>query len=139
MNALLSRATLIAYITVLLLFAVLDGIWLGIIAMPWYQDAFAGLLREPFITWPWMVFYLAYCLIVVVLAVCPGRHTSVLSALGRGAMLGAAAYGTYNLTGYSIIAGWPLNMTLVDLAWGTVATALLSTAGRAMINRFGKQ
>lgn len=136
----MSRSTtsrvVVAYITVLVLFAVLDGLWLGVIAMDWYRSAFADLLREPFITWPWLVFYAGYSMVVVSLAICPSRQDSVLAALGRGAMLGAAAYGAYNLTGYSIINGWPLSMMWVDWVWGTVATATLGAGGRWVVNRF---
>lgn len=136
MSTTTTSRSIVAYATVLLLFAVLDGIWLGVIAMDWYRSAFADLLREPFITWPWIVFYLVYSMIVVALAVSPSQHSSVSAALGRGAMLGAAAYGTYNLTGYSIIEGWPLSMMWVDWVWGTVATAMLGAGGRWVVNRF---
>lgn len=127
--------SLYAYLAALLLFAVLDGLWLGLIAMDWYRSAFADLLREPFITWPWVVFYLGYSAIVVALAVCPGRNDSVGVATLRGALLGCAAYGAYNLTGYSIIAGWPLTMMLVDWLWGTLATAVLAAGGRFTLSR----
>ncbi|MEW9797783.1 DUF2177 family protein [Alteromonas sp. CYL-A6] len=125
----MSKRYLKAYLAVLFMFALLDGVWLGVVAMDWYRDAFSTLLRDPFITWPWVVFYLGYSAAVVGLAVNPERQETSLTCLGRGALLGAAAYGTYNLTGYAIISDWPLGMTLVDLAWGTVATALLAVSG----------
>lgn len=121
-------AYLVAYTTVLLTFGVLDGIWLGVIAMPWYQAAFEGLLREPFIMWPWVTFYLLYGLAVVFLAIRPNLNQPKAAALA-GAALGATAYGTYNLTGYSIIADWPLSMSLIDWCWGTVATAVNALTG----------
>ena len=126
-------ALTIAYIAILITFGVLDGLWLGVIAMPWYQSAFEELLREPFITWPWITFYLLYGLAVVYLAVKPNIG-NVKSSFLAGAALGATAYGTYNLTGYSIIEGWPLNMTMIDWTWGTVATAINGFAGAAAAN-----
>ena len=49
---------LLAYVTMLLVFGVLDGVWLGVVANQWYFGSLSGLLRDPFITWPWLVFYI---------------------------------------------------------------------------------
>ena len=119
----------LAYLAVLIAFGVLDGIWLGVIAMPMYVEHFDGILREQFISWPWIVFYLLYCLSVVILAVKPTLDRTVGAAAISGFVLGATAYGTYNLTAYSIVADWPLNMTLIDWLWGSVATCILAAAG----------
>ena len=119
----------LAYLAVLIAFGVLDGIWLGVIAMPMYVEHFDGILREQFISWPWIVFYLLYCLSVVILAVKPTLDRTVGAAAISGFVLGATAYGTYNLTAYSIVAGWPLNMTLIDWLWGSVATCILAATG----------
>ena len=119
----------LAYLAVLIAFGVLDGIWLGVIAMPMYVEHFDGILREQFISWPWIVFYLLYCLSVVILAVKPTLNRSVGAAAISGFVLGAAAYGTYNLTAYSIVADWPLNMTLIDWLWGSLATCILAATG----------
>ncbi len=118
-----------AYIAVLLAFACLDGVWLGVIAMPLYQSAFDTLLRDQFITWPWLAFYLLYCAAVVYLAIRPYAAQNLLSQSLAGIALGATAYGTYNLTCYSIIDGWPLAMTFVDWIWGTTATGIIATSG----------
>ncbi|MBD3585747.1 DUF2177 family protein [Salinimonas sp. HHU 13199] len=122
----------LAYLAVLIAFGVLDGIWLGVIAMPMYVEHFDGILRDQFISWPWIVFYLLYCLSVVILAVKPALHKSVGAAAINGFILGATAYGTYNLTAYSIVADWPLNMTLIDWLWGSVATCILAATGSAV-------
>ena len=123
------KALVGAYIAVLLAFACLDGVWLGVIAMPLYQSAFDTLLRDQFITWPWLAFYLLYGAAVVYLAIRPYASQNLLSQSFAGCVLGAAAYGTYNLTCYSIIDAWPLSMTLIDWLWGTVATGLIATSG----------
>ena len=47
-------------------------------------------------------------------------------SLWRGALLGLVAYGAYDLTNHATIAGWPLSMTVVDIAWGATVTALTS-------------
>lgn len=113
----------------LVAFAIFDGIWLGIVAPSWYAQAMAPLLRENYISWPWLVFYLGYCMSILVLVLTGDSVKSLLVAGIRGAVLGATAYGAYNLTNYSIIAQWPLSITLIDWAWGTTVTALVAIVG----------
>ena len=123
---------LLAYVTMLLVFGVLDGVWLGVVANQWYFGSLSGLLRDPFITWPWLVFYIGYCAAGLYLAGLPARQ-NLARAFLNGAVVGATAYGAYNLTNYSIVADWPLPITLIDWTWGTVATALVSTSGALAI------
>ena len=52
--------------------------------------------------------------------------------------LGLTAYATYNLTTMATLRQWPLQMTLVDMAWGTVASGLAAGAASfAMIKLQG--
>ncbi|MFS1701417.1 DUF2177 family protein [Aestuariibacter sp. GS-14] len=125
---------LLAYGVMLLTFAILDGVWLGVVAKNLYAYSLSGLLRSDLIVWPWIIFYLGYCGAILYLAVIPSRRYR-LTAFVRGAVLGAAAYGAYNLTCYSIIADWPIPITLIDWMWGTTATALVSISG-AMTFRY---
>jgi uncharacterized membrane protein len=53
----------------------------------------------------------------------------VKAAAWRGAILGLTAYGTFDLTNLAIIQGWTLAVTLVDITWGMIASALASLAG----------
>ena len=106
--------------------------WLGVVANQWYFGSLSGLLRDPFIAWPWLVFYIGYCAAGLYLAVLPARQ-NLAKAFLNGAVVGATAYGAYNLTNYSIVADWPLPITLIDWTWGTVATALVSTSGALAI------
>ena len=49
-----------------------------------------------------------------------------LHALGYGALFGFMTYATYDLTNLAITKNWPLLVTFVDLAWGTVLAASVS-------------
>ena len=64
-----SQRFLMAYGVMLLTFAVLDGIWLGLVAKNLYTYSLSGLLRDQFIVWPWVLFYLGYCGAILYLAV----------------------------------------------------------------------
>ena len=50
-------------------------------------------------------------------------------ALICGALLGFAAYGTYDLTNWSIMKDWPWFLSVSDWAWGTFLTTVTATAG----------
>jgi uncharacterized membrane protein len=54
----------------------------------------------------------------------------------NGALLGLFGYGTYDLTNQATLRHWPWLITLVDLAWGTLLTALSATAGYFAVRRF---
>ena len=71
-----------------------------------------------------------YVVGIVGLAVIPAVNGgSWTSALLAGALIGLVAYGTYDMTNMSTLKGWSLTLSLVDIAWGTVLTAVAATAG----------
>jgi len=73
----------------------------------------------------------------LLLAILPAvSSASWIEALWRGALLGLVAYGAYDLTNHATIAGWPLSMTLIDIAWGVVVTALTSVIAYFLITSF---
>ena len=130
------KKAVIAYIGSLLGFLLLDAIWLGLVAKNSYIQAMQGLMREDVHVWPWVVFYSLYCMAIVYLVVLPRKDSdSGRPVLAAGAVLGAAAYGAYNMTNYALLAGWPLGISLQDWAWGTVVTSLSSYCGWRLARR----
>jgi len=76
------------------------------------------------------LFYLFFTAAIVVLAVLPGLSGgSIGTTLLYGAILGLAAYGTYDITNLSTLKNWPVAMSLVDMAWGTFLTAFSAAGG----------
>jgi uncharacterized membrane protein len=55
----------------------------------------------------------------------------------NGALLGALCYMTYDLTNQATLARWPLHMTLIDVTWGTFATATAAAAAVWAARAFG--
>jgi hypothetical protein len=47
----------------------------------------------------------------------------------NGAVLGFIAYGTYELTSWSVMRDWHPRMVALDWAWGTVVTGLAAWGG----------
>jgi len=57
------------------------------------------------------------------------------AAAAWGAAFGFVAYMTYDLTNLATLRDWPRALSLVDVAWGCVATGLAATAGRLVADR----
>jgi len=128
----------IAYAGTLLSFLLIDAIWLGLIAKSFYRDQLGDLmLRSPNFAVA-AIFYLFFAAAIVVLAVRPGLDAgSLWTTVGYGALLGLAAYGTYDMTNLSTLKGWPVTLSIVDMVWGTVLTAAASACGYAAVRQFG--
>ena len=82
-------------------------------------------------------FYLMYVTGLLLLAVRPTvlAGGGPAAAARRGAALGAFAYATYDLTNQATLAVWPVHVSLIDIAWGTFASATASAAGALVWNR----
>ena len=106
---------------------VLDGLWLGWLALDFYQRELGPLMTDSVRIVPAALYYLLYPAAIVFLALTP-RPASVRSAAVRSAVLGLTAFGVYDLTNLSTLRGYSVAMTAVDMAWGTFATAAGGTA-----------
>lgn len=128
----------IAYAGTLFSFLLIDAVWLGLIAKSFYRDQLGDLmLPSPNLAVAAM-FYLFFAAAIVILAVRPGLDAgSLWTAVGYGALLGLAAYGTYDMTNLSTLKGWPVTLSIVDMVWGTVLTAAASACGYAAARQFG--
>lgn len=116
------------YAIAFVLLTTMDGIWLGIVATNFYADSLYYLLAPQISLLPTALFYLLYPIGIAVLAVIPSHNEkiSAYGALFRGAVLGLVAYGTYGFTNAAILADWPMVVTIVDIIWGVLVTALVS-------------
>lgn len=130
------RATVLTYLAVLVAFLVIDGIWLGLVATGLYKREMGELMSDRPVWLAAGLFYLVYAVGIVGLAV-PEPGAGWPRALLQGALLGLCAYATYDLTNLAVVRGWPLRLTLIDLAWGTVLTAVVTVIGFAVKSRLG--
>lgn len=118
-----------------LVMAVGDGAWLGLMVPRFYRDQLGGLMRpKPDVTAA-AAFYLLYVVGVVVLVVRPGEALgwSAWTCAAAGALFGAVAYGTYDLTSRAVVRDFPWALALVDIVWGTVLTACVAGATAAIV------
>ncbi len=117
----------------LLAFLLIDAIWLGLVARGFYGRHLGSLMRaNP----NWLAAFLFYLLfvtgILLFVSVPASQHDSAKRALIFGAFFGLVTYATYDLTNLATIKGWPLIVTMVDLAWGTSVGAVLGYLGFVM-------
>jgi len=127
---------LLAYATTLAVFAAVDTTWLGVVARRFYADQLGALLRTPVNVPAALVFYAVYALGIVVFAVAPALAADAArSALWRGALFGFVAYATYDLTNLATLRGWPVAMSLVDMAWGAALTGGTALAAFVVTRR----
>lgn len=125
---------MIAYISVLIPLALLDAVWLLFVAKGFYAEQMGFLFAKSVNLTPAIFFYPIYAFGILMLVVIPAVNSSSwVEALWRGALLGLVAYGAYDLTNHATIANWPLIMTIVDMMWGVVVTALSSVVAYFII------
>jgi uncharacterized membrane protein len=110
-----------------ILFLAIDMIWLLWLGRGIYVSEIGGLLRDPPNLAAAGLFYILYITGLMIMVVWPAHQTqSVTQALLYGAVLGAMAYGTYDLTNLAVLKGFTTKIAIIDLIWGTVLTSSVS-------------
>jgi uncharacterized membrane protein len=132
------RAYGVAWVAAAVVFLGLDAVWLAFSASVLYRPLLGDLLREDFLLAPTALFYLIYTIGIVVFAVSPALATGRWSAAGlRGMFLGLFGYSVYDLTNQATLRDWPVAVTLADLVWGTLLTAVAAIAGFLAVRTVG--
>jgi uncharacterized membrane protein len=124
------------YVAAGLSFGALDALWLRWAGPNLYRPALGELLAKDFRPAPAIAFYLLYIAALVWFAVRPGMTVGTGAAALNGALLGAIAYATYDLTNQATMKVWPVQITLADIAWGAFASAVAAAAGCWAAARF---
>jgi uncharacterized membrane protein len=124
---------LVPYVTVLVVFGIIDAAWLSTMGAVLYRPALGDILLPALRIGPAIAFYLMYPVGIVVFAVLPALRTgSASSAFFLALLFGAIAYGTYDLTNYATLRNWTLPITVVDICYGALASGLAATAATFM-------
>lgn len=129
----------LAFVSVLVIFAVIDTLWLGSMADRIYRPLIGEMLAEKFRLAPAIAFYTLYAAGLTLFAVLPGLKTGDWkTALVWGGLFGLFAYGAYDLTNYATLKTWGLKITLLDMTWGVVVSGVSSAAACAVALRLMK-
>jgi len=126
------------YLATLIAFLAMDMVWLGLVARTLYRN-YLGFLLTPSTNWvAALLFYLLFILGILVFVVVPGlRDNSLKATLLRAALFGLVTYATYDLTNLATVKNWPVLITVIDMAWGTVLTMAVSYVGLMVGKRLG--
>jgi len=131
----------VTYLATGVAFAAMDAVYLTLMGQRVYRPTLDYALADTMNLPAAVAFYLVYVAGIVMLAVRPNREGSLRQVAVTGAVLGAMAYATYDLTNQATLKVWETRITLIDLAWGVVVTAVGATAGllawRWAAKRFG--
>lgn len=128
---------LVAFVAALAAMAVIDGLWLGLVARAFYRSHLGPLMAERPNWTAAVAFYLLYVVGVTVFAVLPAADSgALLDAAWRGGLFGLVAYATYDLTNMATLRGWPWIVVVVDMAWGVVLSAAVATAATGAVLLF---
>ncbi len=119
----------------LVVFILMDAVWLGLLANGFYKRELGPLLRQhsngnldPRIL-PAVLLYALIVLGLALFALPRARAGGIGEAVLWSAVFGVIAYSVYDLTNYSTMKGFPLQVVVVDMIWGGVVCA---AAGAAM-------
>ncbi|RDV03588.1 DUF2177 family protein [Undibacter mobilis] len=119
----------VAYLAILLPFGLLDAVWLSLMGPRLYKPTLGDILLANVNVPAAIAFYLIYPIGILIFATLPAlKAGSVAPALIYAALFGALAYGTYDLTNQATLRNWTLQLTLADMAWGTIASGLAGAA-----------
>lgn len=127
----------VTFLVAFAVFMVIDLIWLGVIAAPFYRNQI-GFFMAKNVNWAAAVlFYIIFIVGMVVFVIQPALTAqSITSAILLGALFGLVTYATYDLTNLATLEGWPLTLVVVDIIWGTTLSVLVSTITYILMNAF---
>ncbi len=128
----------VAYLGGLVFFLVVDVVWIKFVMKPIFDAHVAELMAEQVRLSVAAGFYLLYVAGAVYFAVAPGLRGGGWGVVAlNGAILGFLAYGTYEATNMATLRGWSWTMVTIDVAWGTVLTAMTALVGYAAARMLG--
>ena len=126
MSVLLSQTFVKTAAVSVIIFVILDLIWLAVIASPFYLKHFGYLaqVENGKIVFNLYAGFLAQVIIslaiVSVITLALNTWHALPASVIAGAITGFALYATYDLTNLSFVKGYGVLMSIVDIAWGTM-------------------
>ncbi len=115
------------YFATLIAFFAIDMVWLGLVARTFYRKYLGFLMAPSPNRLAAIIFYLLFIVGILVFVVVPGlEDNSLKTTLLRAVLFGLITYATYDLTNLATVKDWPVLITVVDMAWGTVLSVVVS-------------
>ncbi len=126
---------IVMFLITFVVFMIIDLIWLGFIAKNIYRKYLGHLMKKNV---NWLAAIIFYCIFIVGLiffVIDPAlQKENIRYAFLAGGGFGLVTYGTYDLTNLATLKEWPMNVTVIDLIWGTVLSAATAGISFGIIN-----
>jgi uncharacterized membrane protein len=133
------KRTITAYLTTLVVFLGMDFVWLTVMTPRLYQPAIGPLMTATPNLAAAVLFYALFMVGILVFAIGPALERGGWTRAARLATLfGLLAYATYDLTNLATLRGFTVTLTVADMAWGAVVSAVAASAGYAAASRVGR-
>ncbi|MBN2540094.1 MAG: DUF2177 family protein [Bacilli bacterium] len=117
------------YLVAFVVFLAVDAVWLTFVANKFYKEHLGFLMKETPNYVAALIFYLVFIVGLVYFVIQPGIDAQSISKIIIGGLLfGFITYATYDLTNLATVKDWPIIVTIVDLAWGSVLSTVISVA-----------
>jgi uncharacterized membrane protein len=118
----------IYYVSTLAVCAAVDFMWLTVMKDRLYAPVMGDMLTATPRLSAAVAFYLLYAVGVTIFVGAPALASGAWSkATVSGALFGLFCYMTYDLTNQATLRTWSIQLTLADIVWGMVLTALAGT------------
>ncbi|MGI3211444.1 DUF2177 family protein [Roseovarius tibetensis] len=112
------------------IFLLADAVMLSTVMKPLFARHLGDSLLDGIRPLPAALFYVIYMAGVIWFAAWPAlRDGTPSTALVNGAILGFVAYGTYELTSWTVMRDWHPSMVAADMVWGATVTAISAWGG----------
>ncbi len=115
----------IQVLVTLLIFTLVDLVWLVKVAPKLYRKYIGHLMSDRVNIAAAALFYVVFIVGLVYFVIGPHINNPLMAFLS-GAMFGLVTYATYDLTNLATLKAWPVTITVIDLIWGTLVTAVTS-------------
>lgn len=118
------------YVASLLVFGILDLIWLGWLGKGIYDKYLEPIKAESPDKLAAGMFYLMFIGGLMYFSTMPALEFEQSSqVLMRGAIFGFVVYATYDLTNRAVLTHWPWPIVAIDILWGIVLCASITWVG----------
>lgn len=124
------------FLVTFVVFMLIDLVWLGFIARKLYTK-YLGYIMKKDVNWPVAIaFYIIFIIGLLFFVLYPAMgKDSWTYALLVGMLYGFVTYSTYDLTNLSTLKDWPVQITIIDLIWGSTLSGLTSVISYFILNR----
>ena len=115
------------------IFLILDAVMLTYVMRPLFERYLGDTMLTELRVVPGALFYFGYVAGLTYVVSWPAlKDGTAAQVIVPAAIIGAMAYGTYEFTSYAIMKTWHPMLVVVDMTWGTIATALVAYGGVAI-------